>query len=198
MPEPSKTQRQPLSFTATDWKDDKTGGTPITAAQLNRVEKGIQDAVRGVNDINTRIMSYLVQSDGEHATQDANGAAIVPPCYVMDWSTKTTWFDNGTDPRFTPFATAEEMKAVRDSLSRVVYKYQLVNVKPGESTVQFDFDDNLYIHTAYVREVGSSVHNGIFFSTDTWAENIIAVHIDSTRAGVTPVKIGCSAIVSNV
>lgn len=118
MPEPSKTQRQPLSFTATDWKDDKAGGTPITAAQLNRVEKGIQDAVRGVNDINTRIMSYLVQSDGEHATQDANGAAIVPPCYIMDWSTKTTWFDNGTDPRFTPFATAEEMKAVRDSLSR--------------------------------------------------------------------------------
>lgn len=124
MPEPSKTQRQPLSFTATDWKDDKAGGTPITAAQLNRVEKGIADAVRGVNDINTRIMSYLVQSDGEHATQDANGAAIVPPCYIMDWSTKTTWFDNGTDPRFTPFATADEAAKLRDSLSRFESRFE--------------------------------------------------------------------------
>lgn len=93
---------------------------------------------------------------------------------------------------------ASNFKDVRDSLSRVVYKDQVVSVKPGESTVQFDFDDNLHIHTAYVREVGSMVHSGIFLSTDTWDGNVIAVHIDSTRADTPPVKIGCSAIVSNV
>lgn len=122
MPEPSKTQRQPLSFTATDWKDDKAGGTPITAAQLNRVEKGIADAVKGVNDANKRVLTFLVQSDGEHATQDINGAAITAPCQIYSIDEKKTWVDDGVGARIAPFTTAEEMKSVRDSLSHTVSK----------------------------------------------------------------------------
>lgn len=134
MPEPSKTQRQPLSFTATDWKDDKAGGTPITAAQLNRVEKGIADAVKGVNDANKRVLTFLVQSDGEHATQDINGAAITAPCQIYSIDEKKTWVDDGTGARIAPFATAEEMKTVRDSLSRLE--------KVENSRVRFEYIDD--------------------------------------------------------
>ena len=134
MPEPSKTQRQPLSFTATDWKDDKAGGTPITAAQLNRVEKGIADAVKGVNDANKRVLTFLVQSDGEHATQDINGAAITAPCQIYSIDEKKTWVDDGTGARIAPFATAEEMKTVRDSLSRTKFG-------DGVEGVEFAFNE---------------------------------------------------------
>lgn len=33
-----------MAFTPKDWKDGAAGGTPITAAELNRVEQGVADA----------------------------------------------------------------------------------------------------------------------------------------------------------
>ena len=40
-----------IKFAMKTWKDAVSGGTPITAAELNRIEKGISDTAKGVNDL---------------------------------------------------------------------------------------------------------------------------------------------------
>ena len=40
-----------IKFAMKTWKDKVSGGTPITAAELNRIEKGISDTAKGVNDL---------------------------------------------------------------------------------------------------------------------------------------------------
>ena len=107
-------QKPTISYRPTAWKDDRAGGTPITAEQLNRIERGVADAAAGVNALNRLPMTYLVASDGEHATQDEGGTAIAAPCYVYDKGAGRTWFDAGDGSgRVAPFATAEEVAALR-------------------------------------------------------------------------------------
>lgn len=72
-----------------------------------------------------------------------------------------------------------------------------LTLPPGETSIQFDYDNALKIHTAYVREVGGVVHRGLFFATDAWEGNVISVKVDSARSDAVPVRIGCSAIVSS-
>lgn len=38
-----------VSFARKTWKDGSSGGTPITAAELNRLEKGVTDLTTAVN-----------------------------------------------------------------------------------------------------------------------------------------------------
>lgn len=40
-----------IKFAMKTWKDAVSGGTPITAAELNRIEKGISDTAKGVNNL---------------------------------------------------------------------------------------------------------------------------------------------------
>lgn len=40
-----------IKFAMKTWKDAVSGGTPITAAELNRIEKGISDTAKGVNEL---------------------------------------------------------------------------------------------------------------------------------------------------
>lgn len=40
-----------ISFDAREWKDGASGGTSIDAANLNRMEAGIQDTVNAVNGL---------------------------------------------------------------------------------------------------------------------------------------------------
>ena len=40
-----------IAFAMKTWKDKVSGNTPITAAELNRIEKGISDTAKGVNDL---------------------------------------------------------------------------------------------------------------------------------------------------
>ena len=40
-----------IKFAMKTWKDKVSGNTPITAAELNRIEKGINDTAKGVNDL---------------------------------------------------------------------------------------------------------------------------------------------------
>lgn len=109
-----------LEFEPREWKDDKEGGTPIDALALNRMEQGIADAIKGVNDVNLNLMTYLVESDGETAALDINGRPMPAPCYIFDKSEGKTWFDSGVDgeQRVSPFPTQADMQAVRDSLGQ--------------------------------------------------------------------------------
>lgn len=40
-----------IKFAMKTWKDAVSGGTPITAAELNRIEKGISDCAKQTNDL---------------------------------------------------------------------------------------------------------------------------------------------------
>ena len=115
-----------ISYSATDWKDDKTGGTPITAEQLNRIERGVQDAAVGVNAINRLPMTYLVDGGGDVASQDINGTDIAAPCYVYDKRTNTAYFDDGqSHGRIQPFPTTEQALDIREFASQInsgIYK----------------------------------------------------------------------------
>lgn len=51
---------------------------------------------------------------------------------------------------------------------------------------------------AYVREFSSTVHSGIFISTDLWEnQKVVSVMIHSDRGDTVPVTSGCSAWISN-
>ena len=50
-----------VSFARKTWKDGSSGGTPITAAELNRLEKGVGDltnAVNGLRDSVSRAVAF--------------------------------------------------------------------------------------------------------------------------------------------
>lgn len=124
-------EKDAIEYEPREWRDDRDGGTPIDAAALNRMERGIADAAKGVNDINATLATYLVESDGEHATLDVNGAAIKAPCYVYDKAEGKTWFDSGVEdePRVAPFPTRAELQEVRDSVSQ---KVQVAELKSSD------------------------------------------------------------------
>lgn len=55
-----------VSFTKKTWADGSSGGTPITASELNRMEQGIKDCADGVNNL------------GDSISLITAGVAVVP------------------------------------------------------------------------------------------------------------------------
>ena len=54
-----------VSFAKKTWKDGSGGGTPVTAAELNRLEQGVADltaAVNGLRDSVSRIGASKIQN----------------------------------------------------------------------------------------------------------------------------------------
>ena len=51
-----------IKFAMKTWKDAVSGGTPITAAELNRIEKGISDCAKQTNDLGDSVS--LITVDG--------------------------------------------------------------------------------------------------------------------------------------
>lgn len=47
-----------VSFARKTWKDGSSGGTPITAAELNRLEKGVTDLTTAVNVLRDSVSRY--------------------------------------------------------------------------------------------------------------------------------------------
>ena len=47
-----------IKFAMKTWKDAVSGGTPITAAELNRIEKGISDTAKGINDLGDSVSPF--------------------------------------------------------------------------------------------------------------------------------------------
>lgn len=49
-----------VSFARKTWKDGSSGGTPITAAELNRLEKGVTDLTTAVNVLRDSVSQRLL------------------------------------------------------------------------------------------------------------------------------------------
>lgn len=63
-----------VRFTKKTWADGSSGGTPITASELNRMEQGIKDCADGVNDLGDSISPMV--------THRTNGSGLE----VLEWS----------------------------------------------------------------------------------------------------------------
>ena len=57
-----------VNFTPKTWKDGSSGGTPITASELNRMEQGIEDCATACNDLGDSISPKLVGKVGDFAS----------------------------------------------------------------------------------------------------------------------------------
>ena len=109
-----------LAYEPTEWADFESGNTPITAAALNNMEGGIADAVAGVNTLDTkRLQTYRVAENGDTATQDVNGDAIIGPCLIFDESITGTYYEPSSGAGDRKLVTsADQIKALQDSVSR--------------------------------------------------------------------------------
>ena len=50
-----------VSFAKKTWKDGSGGGTPVTAAELNRLEQGVADLTAAVNALRDSVSQYRVK-----------------------------------------------------------------------------------------------------------------------------------------
>ena len=78
------------TFTPTTWEDGSAGGTPITAAQLNRIEAGISTLYA---DVPTFVIATA------DATTDVNSKPITTPCRLIvidtDGNFQGEYYDDG-------------------------------------------------------------------------------------------------------
>lgn len=65
-----------VTFVKKLWKDATSGGTPITAAELNRMEGGINDCATQINKLGDSV------SRGDANTDDFN-KLVEPGCYII-------------------------------------------------------------------------------------------------------------------
>lgn len=110
-----------ITYEPTEWADFEQGGTPITAASLNHMEGGIAGAIRGVNTLTEdRLQTYRVSQDGDTATQDVSGNAIVGPCLIYDEAINGTYYEPSSDVGDRVLmVSANQIKALQDSVSRL-------------------------------------------------------------------------------
>lgn len=135
-----------IDYESLEWKDDASGGTPIDAAALNRMEGGIADACAGVDELRTRrLPTYVVAQDGDTATQDVYMDDILGPCLVLDLATRTTYYESGGDEdgHRKELVSGADVDELRDSVSRT----RIVSVQKGFTiaangyqTLSFDID----------------------------------------------------------
>ncbi|NMN02796.1 hypothetical protein [Bifidobacterium panos] len=78
------------SYTPTAWKNGSGGGTPITAAELNRIEAGVSTLYQD-------LPSFVIQS--KDADTDINGNQITTPCRLIvidtDGNFQGEYYDDG-------------------------------------------------------------------------------------------------------
>ena len=66
---------------AKTWVDDPTTGTPITADDLNRIERTLSDLASKIDDINSRMGKTLWT--GSQSVTSGTEIDIYPPCRVL-------------------------------------------------------------------------------------------------------------------
>lgn len=152
-----------LAYEPTEWADFESGNTPITAAALNNMEGGIADAVAGVNTLDTkRLQTYRVAENGDTATQDVNGDAIIGPCLIFDESITGTYYEPSSGAGDRKLVTsADQIKALQDSVSQRVeftddrgLSNVLVNkVNDGQFDIGL-YVDGVRVRTLSIRDAG--------------------------------------------
>lgn len=66
-----------VSFTKKTWADGSSGGTPITASELNRMEQGIKDCADGVNGLGDSISPMITRGGSYTITVEGGTIAEV-------------------------------------------------------------------------------------------------------------------------
>ena len=61
-----------VSFARKTWKDGSEGATPITAAELNRLEKGVADLTSTVNALRDSVSKTIKVAGTEESTLNVN------------------------------------------------------------------------------------------------------------------------------
>lgn len=137
-----------IAYSPTDWKDDAAGGTPITAAELNRMETGISDACAGVDRlVGKRLQTFLVASDGSTATQDIYSESIVGPCLVLDLALRATYYVPADGDRVL-LTSGSDIDTLRDSVSQIKTETETLEISYGKvrkigNVVFFDISRNV-------------------------------------------------------
>lgn len=100
----------PITHEATDWKPLESGGTEITAARLNNMDGDITKLSNALG------AALQVLSDGQDA---ATVAVPYKPCWLYDPKTAVMTYVAEDGTRTKPLASAADVKALHDSVSRV-------------------------------------------------------------------------------
>ena len=71
-----------VSFAKKTWKDGSGGGTPVTAAELNRLEQGVADLTAAVNALRDSV------SQRERSIKGKDSDSLI----AFDWNVKDSTF----------------------------------------------------------------------------------------------------------
>ena len=75
-----------IVFAMKTWKDKVSGNTPITAAELNRIEKGISDCAKQTNTLGdsvSRSSKALIQETNKSVRYAKVGAVVEVGVYIQ-------------------------------------------------------------------------------------------------------------------
>ena len=169
-----------VEYTKKTWYDGSEGGTPITAAELNRVETGIDDVVTQSNADKTNIDTHLAKkvnsSDGAHGLRYYNSELDYYDDTNEEWVEIQTG-GGGTDT-IVPNPEYGSVPSKAYSVGDYIY-----SVRGTLGT------DILYVVTTPItRSDTLVVDTNIALSTDEGAEVFVA-NIISGESGVPPYNI---------
>ena len=77
-----------VTFAKKLWKDATSGGTPITAAELNRMESGINDCATQINRLGDSVSHMLIKNDIRELNGDDLNA--IGTCFQAIYQ-RTAW-----------------------------------------------------------------------------------------------------------
>lgn len=90
-----------VSFARKTWKDGSEGATPITAAELNRLEKGVADLTTAVNGLRDSVSRTVAMDDTVKASiiASANQKGEIEVCFTSKTGDKkqVTFFNSEND-----------------------------------------------------------------------------------------------------
>lgn len=123
-----------VSFARKTWKDGSEGATPITAAELNRLEKGVADLTSTVNALRDSVSQALLCT-GIGITGDFDNCTKAGAYIVSADSGSSTGFPSGAYKWGTLIVFAQQGKYIvqiyiADSVSEPVYMRNSFNGSP--------------------------------------------------------------------
>ena len=74
-----------IAFAMKTWKDKVSGNTPITAAELNRIEKGISDTAKGVNALGDSVSRAPLAFDRYIGTTDVDWDSVTSEVAIVNY-----------------------------------------------------------------------------------------------------------------
>lgn len=73
-----------VSFTKKTWADGSSGGTPITASELNRMEQGIKDCATACNELGDSISLKILTKEVSYSLPGNGSVDVTIPFEIPD------------------------------------------------------------------------------------------------------------------